>query len=492
MQGYYQFGRTDLTAAQIGGIRLDRIYLALDAVTDPASGKIVCHVTLVSGQYPDCVPLNLFGRGQASRAAIDWVTGFDPGVRVTTTPYLPGLPPGQYSYVGGENKRRLIELKQHVAEVVASGEVARGLGAGPLSMAVGAQYRSESGVQNVQASQGNPSVDPNVFPVSADNAALGIRGVPAGAANNYVEFQFSKVPFIRGAYEVKEAFVELQAPLLVDRPLARRLGLNAAARWAEYGGSGAIWSYKAGLDDAVTNELRLRGTYSRDVRAANLGERFDRSGGTTNLIDRGMPGNPAYPITIVQGGNPEVKPERADTYTVGAVYRPTWLQDLDLSVDWFGGGERFGSRLFATWLRENSTTSAAGVKTDRAGETGDAALPKWKLTANLNYARGAFSAVVQGRYIDSGLLSATNNRNGVWDIADNTVGSATYVDTRVAFDFPVSPGTAQVYLNVTNVFDRAPPVAASYSACFAAPSQVNTSLFDQIGRRYTLGVKLTL
>lgn len=562
VDGYYQYGKTDATAAQIGGIRLDRVYLALDAVTDPASGKVVCNVTLVSGKYPDCVPLNLFGRGNASPAAVNWVTGFDPGVNVTTTPYLPGMDPETYSYVGGENKLRLIALKQHVAEVVASGEVWQGMGAGPVSMAVGAHYRRESVVQNVQASQGNPAADPFVFPVAANNAALGIRGVPGGASGNSVEFQFSKVPFIRGAYEVKEAFSEFQVPLLSGKPLAQQLNLNAALRWAEYGGSGTIWSYKAGLDDSVTRELRLRGTYSRDVRASNLGERFDRTGGTANITDRGVAGNPAYPITIVQGGNPSVQPEKADTYTVGAVYRPEWLAGLDLSVDWlsvslegsiesfsaqqiidacylqnnadqcqyisrnasdnkifivnqtvqnvskakisgidvelgyqhpvdwFGGGERIGTRLFATWLQENSTTSSAGVKTDRAGETGSAALPEWKLTANVNYTRGPLSAFVQARYIGSGTLSATNNLNGVWDVTDNTVGSATYVDTRIAYDFELLRGKAQVYVNANNLFDRAPPIAASYSAFGAAPAQVNTNLFDQIGRRYTLGVKV--
>ena len=339
------------------------------------------------------------------------------------------------------------------------------------------------------------------------------------------------------------------------------MNLNAAVRWADYAGSGTIWSYKAGLDDAVTRELRLRGTYSRDVRAANLGERFDRTGGTANITDKGVAGNPAYPVTIVQGGNPSVQPEKADTVTVGAVYRPEWLPGFDVSVDWlsvslqgsiesfsaqqivdacyvqnnadqckfitrnasdnkifivnqtvqnvskakisgidfemgytkpvdwFGGGERIGTRLFATKLTENSTTSAAGVKTDRVGETGTYALPEWKFTANVNYTRGPLHVFVQGRYIDSGKLSATNNLNGVWDVADNTVGSATYVDSRIGYDLPLASGKVQLYFNVNNLFDRAPPVAASYSAFSAAPFQVNTNLFDQVGRRYTLGFK---
>ena len=301
VDGYYQYGKTDVDAVQQGGIRVDRVSLALDAVVNPATGAIQCHVTVVSGLYPDCVPLNLFGRGNASKAAIDWVTGFDPGVAVTTTPYLPGQPAQTYSYVGDEYKHRLITLKEQVAEVAASGELWRGFGAGPISAAVGATYRKEDVAQDVQASQGNPAADPFVLPAPRNSATTGVRGTPGGALNNSVEFQFSKVPFIRGGFDVKEVFAETLVPLLADKPFLKQLDFNGAARWADYGGSGTIWSYKGGLDAALNDQLRLRGTYSRDVRAANLGERFDRTGGVATITDR-APGAPVapYSITIVR------------------------------------------------------------------------------------------------------------------------------------------------------------------------------------------------
>jgi iron complex outermembrane receptor protein len=112
------------------------------------------------------------------------------------------------------------------------------------------------------------------------------------------------------------------------------LNFQGAVRWADYAGSGTIWSYKGGLDAQVTRSLRLRGTYSRDVRAANIGERFDRTGGFANINDRGLTPAATYGITFVSGGNPALKPEEADTYTVGFVYRPEWLPGFDVSVDW--------------------------------------------------------------------------------------------------------------------------------------------------------------
>jgi iron complex outermembrane recepter protein len=561
LDAYYQYGDTDVTAAQKGGIRIDRLSLALDAVTDPATGRVVCNVTLVSGLYPDCVPLNLFGRGHASQAAIDWVTGFDPGVNVTTTPYLPGRAPETYSYVGGEDKLRLIDLKQHVAEFVLSGEVAKGW-AGPISVALGGHYRKETVRQDVQASQGNPAADPFVFPVPANNAALGIRGAPPGAVNNSVEIQFSKVPFIRGGFDVKEAFTEALVPLLADVGFMKQLNFNGAARWADYGGSGSIWSYKGGLDASITSSLRLRGTYSRDVRAANLGERFDRTGGAANITDSGLAGNPAYPITIVQGGNPAVEPELADTLTFGVVYRPEWLSGFDVSVDWldvdlqgaiesftaqqivdacykagnqdqcafidrsaagnrifivnqtvqnvskakiagvdlemgyvtdlnvFGGGERLSTRLFASWLEENSTTSSTGVKSDRTGDVGLFALPKWKVTGNLAYTRGPFRSFVQARFIDGGKMSSLYNINNIWDVTNNTVSSVTYVDTRLSYRLDFSSGSAEIFGSVTNLFNRDPPLIPAYSAFTAAPAQTNAALYDLLGRRFTVGFKV--
>jgi len=335
IDGSYQFGETNLDARQIGGIRIDRIYMAVDAVKNPVTGQIECNVTLVSGQYPNCVPLNLFGRGNASRAAVDWVTGYDPGVAVTTTPYYASGPQGTFSYIGGTDKDRSIDIQQNNAEVVASGDIYKGWGAGAISVALGANYRREALNQVVYDSQGNPSTSPTVLPVPANNPALGIRGTPPGAANNSVDTQFSKVPFVKGQFNVKEAFTEVQVPLISNTLLLQQLNLNGAVRWANYSGSGSILAYKVGMDDDVTQDFRLRATLSRDVRAANLDERFDRTGGAATVIDYGRQGNPTENITIVQGGNPTVNPETANTLTAGLVYRPHWLSGADFSVDWF-------------------------------------------------------------------------------------------------------------------------------------------------------------
>jgi outer membrane receptor protein involved in Fe transport len=340
--GYFQVGRTDVKARQRGGIRLDHVYLAVDAVRD-ANGNIVCNVTLVSGLYPDCVPLNLFGRGRASGPAVDWSTGFVPGNEVCVEGWLPGGETLPYCYTSSEEKVRDIDLDQEVFEIAADGDIWEGFGAGPVSLALGFHYRNESLIQGVQAPEGNPTADHTlaVLPVAANNAALGIRGVPGGAfaSGNSVEIMFSKVSFAKGSFDVKEAFSELRVPLLADLPVIQELTVTGAGRWADYEGSGSIWSWKAGVEWTVWDEFRIRSTVSRDVRAANFAERFDQTGGLASIIDRLE--NPAggaavtYLVTTVSGGNPEVSPEKAKTYTAGFVYRPNWLEGLSLSLDWY-------------------------------------------------------------------------------------------------------------------------------------------------------------
>src|SRR6185503_11684942 len=158
-------------------------------------------------------------------------------------------------------------------------------------------------------------------------------------ATNSVEVQFSKVPFGIGDFQVKEAFTEIRIPLVADKGFAKRMDLDLAYRWADYSGSGPVGSWKGGFEWAITDNMRFRSTVSQDVRAATLGERYDRTGGLANVIDYGEDplGGPAsrYDVTIVTGGNPNVEPEEAHTTTAGMVFQPGSENLWKISVDWY-------------------------------------------------------------------------------------------------------------------------------------------------------------
>ncbi|MEO6379340.1 MAG: TonB-dependent receptor, partial [Caulobacteraceae bacterium] len=341
VDGYYQYGHNAHRAAQVG-LRVDRIFAAIDAVKDPATGKIVCRTSLFNNQFAGCQPLNLFGRGNASPAAVDWVNGFEPGQQITTPIYFAdsGYSLGQTdSYTSEEAKVANATVQQHVAELSANGEVFKGWGAGPITAAVGGSYRRESIRQIVRDPSNPPDDNDRGHPVlcNTDAAAIaaGLRGVNQADCTNTVGIQQSKVSNILGTISTKEAFAEAQIPLIANAPLMQSIRANVAARWADYSGSGTIWAYKGGLDWQLNDMLRLRGTYSRDVRAANLSERYDKTGGFVNVVDPRFPADGSVSITRFSGGNPNVVPEKADTITAGAVVQPGFLPGFSISADWY-------------------------------------------------------------------------------------------------------------------------------------------------------------
>ena len=338
VDGFYQYGHSRRVWDQYG-LRLDRVYAALDAVRD-ANGNIVCRVSTTAAgaaAFPGCEPLNLFGRGNASPEAVDYVLGNEPGEHIDTPLYFAnlGYTGEQASYDAVRAKRNITTFVQHLAEVSARGNLFN-TWAGPVRLAVGGSYREES-IRQVVHDSTNRASDFDTKPytvVKCDNATLGLRGVPVGdCANNAVGIQFSKVSNIQGSSKVKEAFSELYVPLLDTKVISA--SADGAVRWAHYSGAGDIWAYKGGAEVGLFDTVRFRGTYSRDVRAGNLSERFDKTGGAANVDDPRTPAQESIAVTTFSGGNPNIKPEKADTFTGGVVVTPPFLPGLSASVDWY-------------------------------------------------------------------------------------------------------------------------------------------------------------
>ena len=334
VDGYAQYGRSLRDWRQLG-LRVDRIFAAVDAVDD-GNGNIVCRVSLFGNAFPGCQPLNLFGRGNASDPATDYVVGFEPGEHISTPLFFAdtGFDLGQtYDYDTREEKVGLTTFKQHFAEFSASGNVIDGW-AGPIAAAFGASYRKDA-IRQVVQDVTNPASDHNSgHPVLCNGEAPGLRGVSQGDCLNTVGNQYSKVSNILGSADVWEVFGELLLPVVTTDSFAARA--NAAVRWADYQGSGTIWAYKGGIEMDIADTFRLRGTYSRDVRAANLSERFDKTGGVATIDDPRTPGViEAINVTRFSGGNPNVRSEEADTYTAGVVFTPQFLPGFSASVDWY-------------------------------------------------------------------------------------------------------------------------------------------------------------
>ncbi len=325
------FGRSKETETNEKTRLEDRFYAAVDAVTNPATGQPVCRSSLNPAAIPEtspfpsfdfqyqtfsptdgtCRPLNLFGFGRSSQAAIDFVN--IPDVDTST-------------------------LKQQVFNVGLTGDSRDWfeLPAGPIGVALGAEYRKEETEFEVSEFQ---------------------------AAGFFFE---SGTQAESGSMNVKEAFAEVVVPLLKDLPGADLLTVDAAIRVSSYGGAldavGSVNTWKAGLVYAPIPDISVRGTINRAIRAPSLtnvvspvtpgtfrpidvcdADQINQGPNPANRLANcradGIPVGFTDPLTArVTGstrGNPDLTEETSDSVTVGLVFQPRFLEGFTMTVDYF-------------------------------------------------------------------------------------------------------------------------------------------------------------
>jgi outer membrane receptor protein involved in Fe transport len=244
---------------------------AADAIS--LNGAIVCRDT--AARAAGCVPINLFGEGSASPQAINYVTG--------TATYD-------------------VDTSQEVMAANIQG-TPFSTWAGPVSFAAGVERRVEDAESRVDAiSQAN--------------------GFAYGNPKNFT-----------GSYDVVEGYAEIVAPLLTNVPLAQSVEFNGAYRHADYSTSGGISTWKAGLTWLVNDMLTFRATRSRDIRAPNNSDLFAQT--STQATLRNPFSGATTQMNVVSGGNATLTPEEADTLTLGAVFSPSIVPGLRLSLDYF-------------------------------------------------------------------------------------------------------------------------------------------------------------
>src|SRR5262249_27390842 len=144
------------------------------------------------------------------------------------------ISPAAAAYIVDPFKRAIQHVKQDWAELIASGEISEGLGAGPISGALGASYRKEELSQRTPDPTDEFPATPSgallsdlgllpegirgLIPEWAPNGIPGVRNVPGGFTGdaNSSSVTFSSLRAIKGSGDVKEAFAELNVPLLAD------------------------------------------------------------------------------------------------------------------------------------------------------------------------------------------------------------------------------------------------------------------------------------
>jgi len=206
---------------------------------------------------------------------------------------------------------------------------------GPLGVALGVEYRDLKG-----------RFDPD--PIVSAGFSSDIPALPT-----------------KGGYDVKEAYLELNAPILANQAFADLLEVNGAVRFSDYSTSGSTTTFKAGLNWKPVKELRFRASWAEGFRAPSIGElfgtqsRFDQSlddpcsshATTTaprnfandatvraNCIAAGVPANGSYQqanpqISVLVGGNQDLMPETSKSWVLGVVFSPN--SRLSIESNWY-------------------------------------------------------------------------------------------------------------------------------------------------------------
>jgi outer membrane receptor protein involved in Fe transport len=295
-EAYYTHGEGRVEQVTRDNVNTERMYAALDAVTDPRTNTTVCRVSITApGAFPGCVPLNVLGNGAPSQAAIN--------------------------YVNGETRWKSINVLDDFGANI-TGTVFDNW-AGPVKASLGVEYRLQSLVET-------STVVDNSF--NMQNLRIGLNGntPPTGA----LKWTKNITAPMHGANSVYEGNIELEVPLLKDLPLIQALSVNGAGRFTHYSTSGDAQTFRLGADWQIMDDLRFRATHSQDLRAPTLYDMFQSQTGTiSGLVDflTGTGGS----VVNVTGGNPNLVPEVARNTTAGFVYTPGWVPHLTATVDYY-------------------------------------------------------------------------------------------------------------------------------------------------------------
>ena len=302
-----QFSRVNMSRVYLNDFSTTRLGRALDVVS--VGGVPTCR-SVVNGTDPSCVPYDIFISGGVTQAALDYVQ-------------IPLIQTG--------------ETTQQVVTAAVTGDTGWSLptSSNTIQVAFGAEYRRDY----------LGSTTDNAF-ATGDGAGQG--GPTIG---------------VTGDADVSEVFGEIQIPLADGQAWAYSASIDAAYRRSEYENLGTD-TYKVGADYAPIEDIRFRASYSRAVRAPNVIELFAAQGfglfdadrdpcdATTGAVAANCIGTARHQVTsgqstsgaldspagqynLLGGGNPDLNPEEADTYTYGVVWTPSFVPGFNLSVDYF-------------------------------------------------------------------------------------------------------------------------------------------------------------
>lgn len=293
---------------------------ALDAVLD-ADGNIICRPDHTNAAIiaisNTCAPLNIFGEGQASQAAKNYIFAIATPVSVNSQLVLNANGRGSAFDTWG----------------------------GPVEFSLGYEYRREQ-----------TGFDPGTFYLGEDNGD-GARS-PFG--------QVVPINPVRGSFHTNEVFSEIRVPFVStknEKSWLKTVEFDGSARYVKNSLSGDDLTWTAGGRIGFVNDLTFRGNFTRAIRSPAIIEVFNPKSRAfdsgfdpcdSRFVDSGP--NPAvrranciadginvadftsnysdFTIPVTISGNPDLGNEKTDSWTVGAVVQPSFIPGFSAAVDW--------------------------------------------------------------------------------------------------------------------------------------------------------------
>jgi outer membrane receptor protein involved in Fe transport len=259
---------------------------------------------------PGCAPYNLFSVGGITQAALDYIQI----PLLSNTDLLTEVVSGTVS----------ADLKDYGLAFPSASE--------GISLAIGASY--------------------NRFEleyITDENYRLGLGAGQGGAQ-----------PPVLGGYNSRELYAETLIPIIQNAPGARDLSLELGYRLSDYSTTGEHPTYKMQLSYAPNANFKIRGGYNRATRSPNIVDLFEPQsiglGGSEDPCAGDNPSatlaecqntgvtpaqygnileNPAGQYNTLEGGNPALDPEVADTITAGIVFTPQAIPTLSVTLDYY-------------------------------------------------------------------------------------------------------------------------------------------------------------
>lgn len=240
---------------------------------------------------------------------------------------------------------------------------------------------------------------------------------------------------------VLAGFVELRLPLVGEnnrRPGIERLEVSLAGRVEHYDDVGTTADPKVGVIWEPVQDLRLRATYGTSFRAPALSEVFGAQTSNATFLTRGAE---RVLVLSLNGGNPDLEPETATSWTAGLDFTPAALPGLTFSATWFD--TRFDQQIDRPVLTSLATALtnrafAPFVRTLDPSRPDDIALIE-RLLADPNFSNpglyppAAFGAIVDSRYINTSSLEVSGvdvTASYAFNLGDhnlNLSGNASYL-----------------------------------------------------------------